>query len=122
MEWSLLNILIRFLRQYKVLSTALGGEKYVTLPLVVIGINMMLDKLESFILSYQNSPDNFVTDVVCQAATAARDKLIKHYTKSNWIYCVILILDPRHKVETFQLTTWGKEMMEESIKQFEFIY
>lgn len=30
---------------------------------------------------------------------STRDKLFKHYNKWNWIYCSILILDSRHKVE-----------------------
>lgn len=122
-EWSLLKELAMYLCHFKVLSTAFCGEKYVTLPLVVIGINMVIDKLERFILCYQQSRvPNPVHGVMFDAIIAARDKLVKHYVKANWIYCVVLILDPRHKVETFQLTTWGKEMATESVKQFENIY
>jgi len=34
---------------------------------------------------------------------AARDKLVKHYRKMNYIYCIVLIPDPRYKKETSQI-------------------
>jgi len=56
------------------------------------------------------------------AFQAARDKLIKYYNKTNWIYCVVLLLDPRHKLETFNLTNWGKELLCQSLEKFKEIY
>ncbi|CAD6203840.1 GSCOCG00009825001-RA-CDS, partial [Cotesia congregata] len=53
---------------------------------------------------------------------AARDKMLKHYKKTNWFYCTTLILDPRHKVETFDLTPWGSEIKSESQKRFEKLF
>jgi len=53
---------------------------------------------------------------------AARDKILKHYKKTNWIYCITLILDPRHKTETFNLTLWEIEIKEMSLQKFELIY
>ncbi|CAH1112078.1 unnamed protein product [Psylliodes chrysocephalus] len=52
---------------------------------------------------------------------ADRDKIIKHYQKTNWIYCSTLILDPRHKAETFDLTVWGAELKVQTLKTFESI-
>lgn len=122
-EWMVLKKLVEYLRHFKALSTAFSGDKYPTLPLVVIGINMMLDKLETFILSHQSTHTyDYINSTLNESIIAARDKLMKHYEKSNWMYCVVLILDPRHKVETFQKTHWGKEMANESIKQFEYVY
>lgn len=122
-EWTLLKELVEYLRHFKALSAAFSGENYATLPLVVIGIHMMLDKLETFFLTDQASQTRDpVRDILHEAAIAAHDKLAKHYTKSNWMYCVVLILDPRHKVETFQRTHWGRDMAAECIKQFEFVY
>lgn len=122
-EWSLLKKLVKYLCHFKALSNVFSGETYATWPLVVIGINMIIDKLEALILSYQKSPTpNSIDDVIHDASIAARDKLVKHYRKTNWMYGVVLILDPRHKVKTFQRTTWGREMAGECIKQFENIY
>ena len=57
-------------------------------------------------------------EVLLLAVQAGRDKMLKHYIKNNWIYCVVLILDPRHKVESFDLSDWGKALKKESYKKF----
>ena len=48
--------------------------------------------------------------------------MLKHYKKSNWIYCTSLILDPRHKAQTFDLTMWGKQLKTESLRKFNELY
>lgn len=53
---------------------------------------------------------------------ACLSKLMKHYAKSNWVYCAVLILDPRFKVESFYKSSWGREMVKESLEKFESIY
>lgn len=35
------------------------------------------------------------------AYEAALSKLLKYYSKTNWVLCIVLLLDPRHKTETF---------------------
>ena len=44
--------------------------------------------------------------------------MVKHYRKTNWVYCVSLILDPRHKLETFDLTDWGQNLKEMAYEKF----
>jgi len=56
------------------------------------------------------------------AYQAAYDKMICYYVKTNWIYCLVLILDPRHKVETFNLTKWSKEIVDETLKKFRNVF
>lgn len=53
---------------------------------------------------------------------ADRDKILKHYQESNWIYTAILLLDPRHKLETFDVTTRSKELKKITLTKFEAIY
>lgn len=48
--------------------------------------------------------------------------MLKHYKKTNWIYCTFLTLDPRHKAETFEFTPWGVEIKKMSLKTFETIH
>lgn len=60
-EWSLLNEIYKHLRHFKVLSKILGGEKYPTLNLVVVGFNMLLDKLEDSINDLQKKFRNAKT-------------------------------------------------------------
>jgi len=56
------------------------------------------------------------------AYRVGRDKLLKYHQKTNWMYCVSLILDPRHKSETFEKTSWGKELVVESLNKFKTIF
>ena len=56
------------------------------------------------------------------ALQAGRDKILKHYQKTNWISCVASILDPKHKVETFDLSEWGSELKDPSFKYFKKLY
>lgn len=53
---------------------------------------------------------------------AARDKMLKHYKKTNWFYFPTPILDPKHKIETFDLTPWGLKIEYESQKRFEKLF
>lgn len=122
-KWSLLIQVHVFLKDFESISTIVGGEKYVTLPLVVLAVNILLDKIELEMMAMDNKVERTEADeVLIIAYKAARDKIIKHYSKTNWIYCVALILDPRHKVETFSLTKWGKELKDGFVKKFEQIY
>lgn len=47
------------------------------------------------------------------------DKLLKHYRKSNWIHCATLILNPCHKLETFDESVWGRELKTKAYEKFE---
>lgn len=122
-EWDLLKNIAVFLRGFKMLSTMLCGEKYVTLPAVVVAFNILLDKVESIIQELDNKQERSEKDEsLIIAFQAGRDKLLKHYRKTNWMYCVALILDPRHKYETFDYSEWGKNLKEESIRIFEELF
>ena len=58
--------------------------------------------MESLVSELDNRLDGCIIDkTLLLALQASRDKMLKHYIKTNWIYCSSLILDPRHKVETF---------------------
>lgn len=56
-EWLLIKKIYVFLHDFKEFSTTLGGEKYVTLPKVVIGFNLLIDKIEKTILNLDSKPD-----------------------------------------------------------------
>lgn len=78
----------KFLINFKLLSTKLGGDKYVTLPLVIVSFNLLLDKIESMVKQLDEKPNRSEVDErLILAFQAARDKMLKHYKKSNWIYC-----------------------------------
>lgn len=86
----------------------LSGGKYVTLPLVVISFNLLIEKIENTVNDQSKRLNDQIPwteddDKLIRAFLAGRDKMLKHYKKTNWIYCVSLILDPKHKEETFDL-------------------
>lgn len=122
-EWILLEEVHKLLVNFQILSKKLGGEKYVTLPMVVVCINILIDNLESRIFEWDRKTNRTpVEEQLIVGFQAARDKILKHYRKTNWIYAAVLILDPRHKLETFDMTKWGQELKDNSIQKFEDIY
>lgn len=122
-DWELVSRIFTYLKVFKTLSDSFQGEKYCSLPMGVLGINMLLDKLENWTFELDNCPNRKTTDEqVIEALQAARDKIVKHYSKTNWIYCVALILDPRHKTETFNFTNWGKDLKAQAISKLENLY
>lgn len=122
-EWLLLEQIYIFLKNFKIVSNAICGEKYVTLPIVVVAFNILISDIESTIFELDNKTNRTIVDeTLLIAFQASRDKMLKHYRKTNWVYCSSLILDPRHKVEIFEKTDWGKEMKNEAIQCFEKFY
>ncbi|XP_051157863.1 uncharacterized protein LOC127279509 [Leptopilina boulardi] len=122
-DWDVLKAVVKYLRYFKSLSTILSGDKYVTLPIVIVGLNMLIDKLEKSIETLDSKLDQELMDnKIKNALQCALGKLMKHYTKTNWVYCAVLVLDPRFKLETFYMTDWGREMVKWSIFKFEDIY
>lgn len=81
---------------------------------------MLLDKLEESMADL-SSKTNQLNKKILKALQTTPEKLVKHY-KSTWIYSSVLIVDPRHKVEQFQKTFWGREISEYSKTTFENIY
>lgn len=122
-DWELLTLVVKHLKNFKILSKILCGDKYITIPLVVVGFNIILDKLQSSIEKLHQNKNK--TNIECQlynALTSAYAKLMKHYQKTNWSYCAVLLLDPRHKLKSFKKTEWGKEMEVGAFNKFEEIY
>lgn len=100
-------------------STALGGDRYSTLPLVIVLFNMLVDEIEKQIFELdQKINRSDVEEFLILAFQSGRDKMLKHYKKTNWLYCACFIIDPRHKMETFEISSWGREMTNNSMKKF----
>lgn len=122
-EWKLLTMFPTYLRCFKKISTVLSGDQYATLPSVVVGINILIDSIEKLCHTLDAKLDRSKSDEsIILAFQSGRDKLLKHYNKTNWIYCAALILDPRHKLVTFDKTSWGKELKEQSYDEFKRIF
>ena len=61
-EWQVLEKLHKFLINFKLLSTKLGEDKYVTLPLVIASFNLLLDKIESMVKQLDEKPNRSKVD------------------------------------------------------------
>ena len=66
------------------------------MPVAVIAFNMLLDKNENNIISLNDKVDRNA--------------------------CVSLILDPCYKVDSFDLTDWGRELKVQSLVKLKNIY
>lgn len=118
-EWNTLNNIITVLFHFKKVSDLLCGEKYSTLPFVIVQFNLILDEIESTVKSFDEKSKRSESDkLLIFAIQTGRDKILKHYHKFNWVYCAVLILDPRFKLKTFKKTEWGLEMMSKSYEKF----
>ncbi|CAL1680872.1 unnamed protein product [Lasius platythorax] len=85
-EWLLLEKFYKYFKVFKTVSTLLRGDKYATLLMVIVGFNMLLDSIEKQIFELDRKIDKNEIDVcLLTAFQAGRDKMLKHYSKTNWI-------------------------------------
>lgn len=122
-EWSILEQVKEYLSYFSHVSTLISADTDATLSEALIAFNMLLDEVEIIInnLKKKEKPSKNDEILLC-AMEAGRFKLLKHYKKCNWIYCVALILDPRFKTVGFQHTKWGKEMKSYTVEKFKEMY
>ena len=84
---------------------------------------MLLDKIETLIFSLDGKVvRNRQDKCLLLAFQNGRDKMIKHYKQCNWMYIISLILDPRHKIITFDQTEWGRNLKMEAKRRFKQIF
>lgn len=117
---TILENIVKFLKQFKYVSKILSSDSDVTLLTVVLAFTMLVDKIESITINLNNKFNRNIQDEVL--LFAGQNKLLKHYRKCNWIYCISLILDSRYKTEGFNITAWGKKLKDSSTLKFEDIY
>lgn len=120
-DWNILAKLLPLLDIADEISTLLCSEKSPTLPDAVILFNSLVDQMEETMEKLKKSKKKHEI-ALAHALQAGRDKLLKHYRLSNWVYCVSLILDPRHKYDCFDNSSWGESIKHESIKKFEYLF
>lgn len=118
-EFKAIETIVGHLKIFKQVCNILSGEKYATLPAAVVALNLFIDRVKSMVENLNKIPErNSLDETLFLSFPAGRDKILKHYKKCNWVYCIVLILDPRYKTRGFSLSSWGKDLEEESIKQF----
>ena len=122
-EWEGLEKIVNYLHNFKHMSKLLSSQTKPTLPMVVVSFNLLIDNIEKVVFELDSKENLTAADtILLLSLQTGKDKIIKHYKKTNWIHCVSLILDPRHKLEGFDATPWGRELKNMSLKKFKSLY
>ncbi|XP_043461049.1 uncharacterized protein LOC122497809 isoform X1 [Leptopilina heterotoma] len=121
-EWNLMQEVNKYLRYFRVFSKTLDGKMYPTLNFFIVGFHTLIYKLEVSISYLKEKVRSKEEENVKTALETGIESLLKYYDKTNWVYCVVLILDPRYKLESFDATNWGKEIKASSFEVFKNIF
>lgn len=111
-NWKWVGDAVNYLKPFKTLNELFSAEKYCPLSTTVLGMNMLLDKLEKWVAAYDCGP--FDTALI-----KAHFEISDNYDQSNALFCVSLILDPRHKKETFRNIASGKNLEKIAFEKFQ---
>lgn len=121
-EWNLIQEINKYLRYFRMFSKTLDGKMYPTLSFFIVGLNTLIYKLEVSISYLKEKVRSKDEENIKTALETAIETLSKCFDKTNWVYCVVLILDPRYKLESFDTTNWGKEIKASSFEVFKNIF
>lgn len=73
-----------FLRSFSYVTKILSSEKTSTLPVVVVAVNTLLDKIENILTDIaENCAGSTSQLVLVDGLQDCRNKILKHYDKSN---------------------------------------
>jgi hypothetical protein len=105
----------------------MSGSTYPTLSITIPLYNVLIDHIEDiidnnnevvddeFLENESNIEDEekeekeIWSSSIKEAAKMCKIKLLKYYNKTNDSYLISIVLDPRLKLEYFQINKWGKE-------------
>lgn len=86
-----------------------SASTYPTLSITVPLYNILIDHLEDTV------DNNNINSNIQEAAKICRDKILEYYNKTNKIYILAVVLDPRFKIKYFVENNW--ENLIEEIKK-----
>lgn len=113
-SWKWIEDAVNYLKPFKTLNELFSAEKYCPLSTTVLGMNMLLDKLEKW-----STARVYVCGPFDGALVKALHEISDNYDQANALFCVSLILDPRHKKETFRNTASGKNLEKTAFEKFQ---
>lgn len=82
-EWNLLHNVVKYLKPFKTIAQLLSGAKYCTISIVVLSINVLINKLEKSAFDLDTPYRNATDEKLIFAINSARDKILKHYKKNK---------------------------------------
>ena len=89
-EWKELRMIKDFLYPFHNVTNYIEGESYTTITKVIPLFNILLDHVEDYAENILSTNNNLYN-----ASLAAREKLVKYYSKTNSLSMTLITLDPR---------------------------
>lgn len=78
-EWTAIKLIISYLQIYKQVLDLLSSETYATLPMAVLAINILIDKVEKIVCDLDKKRERSHSDeILIVAFQKGRDKILKH--------------------------------------------
>lgn len=114
-QWIEIKHLLGFFRPFAEVTTFMSGQNYPTISSVIVFFNHIMDHLDSYKEGKLPESKAEVPDIISEAAMASYEKIKKYYNKTNMIYCVVTLLDPRCNVEYFKENEFEDVMINEYI-------
>ncbi|CAJ0830756.1 12504_t:CDS:2 [Entrophospora sp. SA101] len=96
-QWATLEKIVEFLEPFKDLTLKMSTSSYSTAYLIIPLFNIIIDHVEDT----ADLSEGEVTGKIQIAAKAARDKLVRYYSKTNMFMMLCTALDPRRKLYYF---------------------
>ena len=106
-EWENLELIQKFLKPFKEITTLMSGSTYPTLSITVPLYNSLLDHIEDT----ENAIE--IEQTIQEAAKKSKKKLLEYYNKTNDAYLIATILDPRLKMWYYRNNEWEEELFYE---------
>lgn len=94
------------LGQFKETTEIISASSYPTLSSIIPGYNTLIDHLEDMCSKKE------VDKTIKEAAAACLEKFKEYYNKTNKASLLAVILDPRFKIEYYEINKW-EEMVSE---------
>jgi hypothetical protein len=108
-NWLEVQHLLNFFRPFAEASTYMSAQKYSTIGGVILFFNAIMDHLGKYKSAKKGRSQKAPPAIIKQAAEAAFEKLVQYYQKTNMMYCVVTLLDPRCNVTYFKRNGFPEE-------------
>jgi len=115
-EWEQIEQMLLFLQPFADLTTYLSSETYPTISSIIVYYNAILDHLDETEHIAQSQCKKHL-QVIEEAATVAKKKMLQYYNRTTDLHCVITLLDPRCKVAYFEKEGFTEKMMKPILKR-----
>ncbi len=116
-DWDKFGDITKFLAPFKEASEAASSDKYPSLSVVVPLYNSLLDHVKSYLEENTCDNSNDFESAMFHAAENCSKVLLRYYDTTSDACTIATVLDPRLKVEYYQMTEGENQETVASIKK-----